>query len=490
MEQVSGKLEPRESTEPTAEVPYDAASRLRRAFIVLAVFVAVELLPMPAGVTSQGQTLLAIFLAAIAGLMLRPMPGGAIVLLAITAAAATGTLSIERALGGYADPTVWLVISAFLISRALLKTGLARRIALLFVRLFGQTSLGVCYALGCSDMVLASIIPSNAARSGGVILPIARSIAELYDSYPGQTATRLGAFLMAAVYQSVCITAAMFYTGQASNPLAARLAGQEFNVQITWFSWFAAAIVPGLLALFLVPLVVFKVFPPEIRRTPRAKEYARQQLQALGPMKPGEKISALVFLAVCLLWVTEPWHGLHLTITALSGACALLVSGVLTWTDVREEKAAWDIFVWYGGLLQLGKELNATGVSSAAAQALGGLLGTFSWPVLLLIAVALYFYVHYLFASITAHILSLYIPFITILTAAGAPALLTAYLLAFASNLSAGLTHYGTTPAPMFFAHGYVSFRDWWRVGLLCSVVNLIVWGCLGLVWWKLLGLW
>src|SRR4030095_3845933 len=159
----------------------------------------------------------------------------------------------------YSDSPVWLVMAAFFIARSLINTGLARRIALFFVRLFGRSSLGVCYALSMSDMMLATIIPSNGARSGGVILPIVRSIAELYGSRPGPTATLLGSFLMTAVYQSICITAAMFFIGQASNPLAAKIASSSTGYVVTWTKWFVAGIVPGLVSMTVVPWVVMRL---------------------------------------------------------------------------------------------------------------------------------------------------------------------------------------------------------------------------------------
>jgi len=149
-------------------------------------------IPRPEALKPESWRLVGIFLATIAGLILQPIPGGALVLLAVTLASILGGLTIQDALAGYGDPTVWLVMAAFFISRALIKTGMARRLALFFVRLFGKTSLGVCYALSLSDMTLATIIPSNAARSGGVILPILRSIAEVYCSRPGATAALLG----------------------------------------------------------------------------------------------------------------------------------------------------------------------------------------------------------------------------------------------------------------------------------------------------------
>jgi DASS family divalent anion:Na+ symporter len=446
--------------------------------------------PRPAEISPAGWRLTGIFSGTIAGLMTQPIAGGALVLLAVTLAAILGGLTVQTALSGYGDPTVWLVMAAFFISRALIKTGLARRIALFFVRLVGSTSLGICYALSLSDMVLAGIIPSNAARSGGVILPIGRSIAELYGSQPGKTAVLLGSFLMTSVYQNICVTAAMFYTGQASNPLAARIATENFGFTVTWTGWLIAGIVPGLVSLAVVPLVVYRLNPPEIRRTPEAAAFARRELGAMGRMSGGEKFVFAVFLAVCGGWIATPWHGFDIAIPALLGSTALMLSGVLTWEDVKNERSAWDIFVWYGGLLMLGKALSDAGVTKAFANAVGGVFGNVGWMWLLAFALIIYFYAHYGFASITSHILAMYAPFGALLIARGAPAGLVAFSFACFTNLAAGLTNYGTTPSPMFYAQDYVSFRKWWGVGAAVSVVNIAIWSTVGSAWWKIIGLW
>src|SRR5881396_317020 len=203
--------------------------RLIAGLVVIAIYFAVQLAPRPVAIKPEGWRLLGIFAATIGGLILRPIAGGAIVLIAVTLTAVFGGLTIQQVLEGYADPTVWLVMSAFFIAIAMIKTGFARRMALIFVRTFGKTSLGVSYALSLTDMLLAGIIPSNGARSGGVVLPIARSVAELYGSRAGPTAPLIGSFLMTAVYQNICVTAAMFMTGQASNPLAAKIAADTFH---------------------------------------------------------------------------------------------------------------------------------------------------------------------------------------------------------------------------------------------------------------------
>jgi DASS family divalent anion:Na+ symporter len=446
--------------------------------------------PRPEVIKPEGWRLLGIFVGAIAGLIMQPIPGGAVVLIAVTLAGVFGGLTPGQTLSGYGDPTSWLVMVAFFIARALIKTGLARRIALFFVRLVGGTSLGICYALTFSDVCLSAVIPSNAARSGGVTLPILRSLCEIYGSTPGKTAGLLGSFLMMAIYQNVCVNSAIFLTGQASNPLAAQIAMHSFNYPISWTSWFIAGSVPGLCSLLLVPVVVFYLNPPQIRRTPEAAEFAVKELKVMGPMKRPERIVLAVFISICAGWMTTPLHGIDITITALLGVAALLITAVLTWEDVKNEKSAWDVFIWYGGLLMLGKALNDAGITREFARAVAAQFGYLGWPALFAIALVLYFYAHYGFASITAHLLAMFMPFAGVLIAKGAPVGIVVFAFACFTSLGAGLTNYGTTPAPMFFAQDYVTLGRWWKVGAVVSVLILAIWCSAGFLWWKIIGLW
>jgi DASS family divalent anion:Na+ symporter len=321
-------------------------------------------------------------------------------------------------------------------------------------------------------------------------MPIARSVAELHGSYPGPTAALLGSFLMTGVYQSICVTAAMFMTGQASNPLAASIATETLHYPVTLVSWFVAGIVPGLCSLLIVPAVVYRLNPPQIRRTPEARAFAASELTRMGPMDGAQRTVFLVFVAVCGLWVTTAVHHIDITITALLGAVALLLSGVLKWEQVAGNKAAWNLFIWYGGLVRLGHALGDAGVAKAFASGVAGMLPGARWMVLLAVVLAIYFYSHYGFASITAHLLSMFVPFGSLLIVEGAPPGLVVFSLACFTNLSAGLTHYGTTPAPMFFAQHYVSLREWWKTGFVISLVNLAIWSTVGFAWWKVIKVW
>jgi divalent anion:Na+ symporter, DASS family len=398
---------------------------------------------------------------------------------------------IEKALSGYADKFVWMVLAAFFISRAMIKTGLGHRIALIFVRLIGKKTLGLGYSLVFTDFILASFIPSTGARSGGIILPIARSVTETYESRPEDgTEGRLGTFLMSMLYQCEVILCATFLTGQASNVIIAGFAAKQANIDLNYSIWFISAIVPSLISLAAVPLMIYWLYPPEVKETPNAVAFAHDELKKLGPLKKDEMILLVVFIAVVILWITAKLHGIDSTVIALLGISSLLVSGVLSWRDLIDETHAWEVFIWYGGLVMMATALGETNIPTLFAGNVSSITTGWSWPLALAILALVFFYAHYTFASITAHVTAMFIPFLAVTVAVGAPAGLTVLLLTYFANLSAGLTHYGTTPAPVYFGLGYVTQKRWWTIGLIASLINILIWATVGPIWWKLLGWW
>jgi len=465
-------------------------SRLIRWGIVLLVAVGILLIPVPSGITPQSWRLLAIFAATITGSIVRPIPGAAMVLLGVTALPIFRVMAINEALTGYADKFVWLVLAAFFISRGMIKTGLGRRIAFIFIKAIGKHSLGLAYALGSTEALLATVIPSTGARSGGIIFPIAKSLAEAYESRPGPTARRLGGFLMSSVYQCNVIVCAMFLTGQASNPIIARFAKEVTGIDLTYARWAIGAIVPGVLSLLLVPWVLYRVFPPEVKHTPAATEFASTELKAMGPMKWSERLMLLVFVLVAILWMTIDLHQIDYAAVALLGISVLLITGVLDWEDLVSEKAAWGVFIWYGGLIRMAEALGQTGITKRFAEVSASLTTGWKWWLALACLLLIYFYAHYVFASITAHVTAMFTPFLIVILAAGAPPYLAVLSLAYFSNLAAALTHYGTTPAPIYFGAGYTSQRTWWTLGLITSLITIAVWSLVGFTWWKVLKLW
>jgi DASS family divalent anion:Na+ symporter len=475
--------------EPETKTPVLAPARLVPFIIVVAVGVIMWFIPPPEGVKQEAWHLLAIFVATVVGFIAKPLPMGAVAIIGIMMTALTGTLGIADALSGFGNTVIWLVGAAFFISRAVIKTGLGARIAYYFMKLLGKKTLGLSYGLGFADLVLAPAMPSNTAREGGIIMPLIRSVAEVYDSDPTKnTERRIGSFLMLSAFQINVITSAMFMTAMAANPLIAELAG-ESGVQISWGDWLLAALLPGVTSLILIPLFVYTFYGPEIKETPAARELADEKLHEMGPITPGEWITGGVIALLLVLWVGGQAWSINATTAAFVGLAVLLLTGVLTWQDMLDEKGAWDTIVWFAALVMMASQLNALGFvpwfGETVAQKVSGL----EWTQAFLILALVYFYSHYMFASQTAHISAMYAPFLAIALTVGTPPVLAALVLAFFSNLFSSLTHYANGPAPVVFGTGYVSMGAWWGVGAVVSFINIVIWVGVGWIWWEIIGL-
>jgi DASS family divalent anion:Na+ symporter len=452
-----------------------AGGRIVRGLIVVIIGLIIWFSPIPTGVKKEAWHLLAIFVATIVGLILTPLPQGAMVIIGVMMTGLTGILKIGPMLSGFANNTVWLIVAAFLLTRGFIKTGLGRRIAFLFIRSFGRKTLGLAYAIAASDLVLSPATPSNTARAGGIIYPIVRALTSTFGSEPGATARKIGSYLMMMEYQAVIVTSATFMTAQAASPLLVELAKKTANISISWGMWALAGIVPGLLCLIITPYLLYKIYPPEIKETPQAAEMAHTELQKMGPMKRSEKILLVVFFLILALWVTSEWNKLDATVVALIGVGIMILTGVINWEDVLGEKGAWDALIWFGGLVMMAGGLNQLGFMKWIANSVAGGVAGLAWLPALLVLTLVYLYAHYGFASVTAKVTAMFPPFLAIAMVAKAPPQLTVLLFGICSALGAGLTHYGTGPSPIYYNAGYVDLGTWWKLGLLVSIVNIVI---------------
>ena len=462
-----------------------------RAIGVVCIGLVLWFIPVPAGLKPAAWHLFAIFVATIVAFIFPPLPLGALGLIAMCVTALTKVVGItDLLIGAFGNTTVWLVVSAFLFAKGLIKTGLGRRIAYTLINAIGDNSLKVAYALAFSDLIIAPATPSNTARAGGVLFPITKSLCLAYDSQPGPTARRIGAYLMQSVFQGNAVTSAMFMTAMAANPLVAELAAKTLNIQISWGLWALAASVPGLVSLLFIPYFLMKIYPPELKETPQIKALAAEELARMGPTTRAEKAMMAIFVLALVLWATQTINKLDATLVALACIGLMLICHVLEWQDIVEEKAAWDTLWWLGSLVALSGFLAKLGFIPWFAKAAGAAVAGIDWIPALLVLAVIYMYGHYGFASLTAHVTAMYAAFAAICVAAGAPQYLVALILAYFSNLCANLTHYATGPAPIYFGAGYVDQGTWWKLGFVVSVVNMVIWIGIGGAWWKALGLW
>ncbi len=483
-------IESVDSNAVVRKTTYFSLPSIRPWMAVLALLLLMWFLPAPEGISLQAWHLFAIFVTTILGIIFNILPMGALAIMALAFSTITHTLTTQQALSGFSSHIMWLILTAFFLARGFIKTGLGARIAYNFVKHLGKRPLGLAYGLITTEFLLAPFTPSNTARGAGILYPIVSSLAKEYGSTKAEgTHKKIGAYLMQVAYQANVITSAMFLTSAAGNPLIASLAS-KIGVELNWTSWALAALVPGVISLAVLPALLYIFYPPELKETPKAPEFARQKLQDMGPLSKNEWIMLSTFGLLLALWMFGSVLNVDATVAAFLGVSILLASKVLTWEDLSQEYNGWHTFVWLTTLLTLSNFLTEFGMISWLSTHMQGMVSAYSWLTALVAIALFYFYIHYAFASMTAHISAMFSPFAMVAIASGAPPMMTVLTLSFFSSLCASLTHYGTGSAPVYFGAEYVTLKAWWKLGAITSISNILIWAFAGALWWKILGLW
>ncbi|MBC6360984.1 DASS family sodium-coupled anion symporter [Lactobacillus apis] len=459
----------------------------------------------PGGLSVQAWEMFAIFVATIVGCITKPLPIGGTTLIGLIVTVLVGLAPVQNEvnpktgavnagiLSAFSNSASWLIAMAFIMAYGISKTGLGNRIAYWMIRRFGKRSIGIAYAITGLEIVLGALIPSNSARTGGVVWPVTESISKDYDSLPNDPSRKkIGAFLSFIAFHANVISTALFITGAAPNMVASQMAIQK-GYTMSWISWFTAAIVPALIATIVIPLIIYKIFPPEIKETPDAKNWADEHLAEMGPVSKPEKIMSVVFLLAIILWALSGIFKipqLDSTFVAFLAVGLLLITGVLTMQDALKQTGAWNILIWLSILVFMAGKLISFGFIDWFSKTIQTGLHGISWEIVLAVLVILMFYTHYFFASGTAHMTALYLPFLSVAVATGAPLALSAMLLAFTGAINASTTHYANGPASILATTGYIKQGEWWKFNFILGLVYLLIFGVIGTVWMKIIGMW
>jgi len=434
----------------------------------------------------------AVFLGVVLALALEPLPASAVGLVGVTIIAFTArwTLfspaelatpgfdvpgrAITWAVSGFSNTTIWLSFSAFLFATGYHKTGLGRRIALLLVLAMGRRTILLGYAITCADLVLAPFTPSNTARSAGTVFPVVRNLPPLYGSLPhSASARRIGGYVMWMALAATSVTSSLFLTALAPNALAVEMIAAATQVRVTWLQWFLGFAPAGIVLLLVLPALIAWLYPPGVRVGVQAARWARQELRQSGPVSRSEYLLAGLVVVAVLLWAFAD-HYVHPSTVALLIVGLMLATRLISWDDALRNREAWKALVLLATLVTLAAGLSRTGFITWFADRIADVtagLGPLPAMVLLL---AVYFYAHYLFASITAHVTAM-LPIMIEVGARtpGVPVETFALLLAFTHGLMGVLTPYATTSGPVYLGSGYIRTGDFWRLGLLTGSIFL-----------------
>lgn len=454
----------------------------------------------PETLSTESWHLLVLFISIIFGAILQPVPFELVTLTGLAIILITKTLSVQQALGGFGSTIVWLIVIAFLLARAVIKTGLGNRIAYFFIYKLGRTTIGLTYCLIITEGVLAPFMPSAAARGSGIIFPIASSLVNKYteahklnpDLNTGKLPqkSKLSGFVMHLCFQSNVITSAMFLTAMAANPLIVEFAA-SYGIKVTWASWATICAVPGLCNLLLLPLIMYVFCNPGILVDARAPILAKRALKEMGPLKLSECIVLIVFCALILMWSLESIIGIKAVVVALIGLVCLTLTNVLTVEDIFHETNAWRTLIWFGILVMLSEALVQSGVMEWLGVHLHLMLqaSNFNTTLTVIILSLILFFTHYFFASMTAHLAALYSVFLGLFLAFDLDPVISVFFLLIVSLLSGGVTNYSSSAAPMFYEGSNMSMLKWWRTGFIISILNITIWIVSGFLWTGFLGI-
>ena len=456
----------------------------------------------PDGLSVNAWRMFLIYAAAILGLVLKPFPEP-VILLGAVAATALIFNDPKGALAGYASTTTWLVFAAFTLSAAFVNTGLGKRIAYLLIGKLGHTTLGLGYVTAFLDLAVAPATPSNTARAGGIVFPIMNSVAVALGSQPGDTAKKVGSYLMVNTYMVTKVTSFMFVTAMAPNALAGDYMKKIMDVSLDWMFWAKALVVPGFLLLLIIPLIVYLMDPPELKKVDN-KKIAEDGLRELGPMSTKEKFLVALFILALLGWMMPSvlkeffgitkFMGVKIAMNATSVAVGIMaltfITGVMSWDELLKNKSGWSTLIWFGGIVGLSDVLTKMKFFSWLAVVMKSYMNfgdnaTLALWVIVFASVA----VRYLFASGTAYVAAMLPVFLTVGMAAGANPMALALALAASNSYGGALTHYGGAAAPIIFVAGYNTTKSWWTIGGVVAIISVVFMMTIDVGWWELLGL-
>lgn len=438
--------------------------------------------PPPEGLTTAAWHLFGLFFFAILSVVLRALPVLTASLAAGAGAVLSGTLTGRQMFAGFSEDFILLIVAAFLLSRAVIRSGLGARMAYHVIRRIGGSALGLSYSLCVTDALIAPAFPSNTARSG-VLYPVVASLCEGLGAAPEGARRRLGAYLMMGGMASLSLSSSLWLTAMAANPAGAGLALETAGVTISFGSWFAAALVPVAVSILVVPWILLKAVRPEVCRTPEAPGLAAEALRKMGPPSRQEWITAAVFLSLVAAWGLGGLYPIDRTAAALCGLAVLLITGVFRASDLRKEGEALEIWIWFAILFTLSAELNRLGFMTWLGSSFAGALHGSHPAVAYLALVAGYVVLHYFFVSQSAHLFALFAVFLGVAVHSGVPPALAAYMLLFATNFFSCITPQGSSANVLFTGSGHLSTSDVYRFGGLVTAVHTAIFLAVGTPW-------
>jgi len=467
--------------------------------IAIAVFLYLYYMPAPAGLTASGQTVIAAFCFALILWVTESIPTHVTSLLLMVILVFFNGWGMKNVLGVLGFDVIWLNVLAFILSSLLVKTNIAKRIALNLIVKFGNKALPMLLAFLVLQLALAPLIPATAARTV-ITLPIMLIVASIYGS-TSDNPNNFGRNLFLQNLFGINIFSSGFMTGSTANIIAVSFIFSMANTKVYYTDWMFAnlpvVIIAMLIAWYIGPKFFFKIKEKESKPAVKGGiEVMKKQLDAMGKMTFNEKKGAAIFGIVIFLWVTDRFHqsmfGFQIdpVMAAMVGGIITLLPkvGLLKWNECD---IPWHLMLFSAGAYAGGLALNDTGAAKWAVQNLFTIINldkNINFWVVYTVIISVMMYSHLVFTSKTMRTIIL-IPFtIALAQELGINPLALALPAAFTIDWVIGLP-ISAKPNVILFTTGQYSVLDNLKYGFIMATIGIILLVVAGFTWFRILGI-
>ncbi len=361
--------------------------------LVMGMALMVWSVPPPLEITQSAWHLFVIFLSAIIAILFNLLPILTAALIALAVSVLCGVIEPAKAYAGFSESFILLIVAAFLVSHAVHKSGLGKRLSLHIVRRFGHSTLGLGYSVIATDILIAPAFPSNTARSG-VLYPIVYGLAHDCGSRVGDGSHRkAGSYLMMTSMAGLTISSGLWLTAMAVNPVGVEIAA-KMGIHISFLEWLLYALLPTLVAFALIPWFLYRIYPPELKSTPDAPANAREALRKMGPLSRNEWITGGVFASMLILWSLSGIFPIDKAAVAFGGLGILMATRVFGIEDFKSQGEALGTLIWFAILFGLSTQLAEQGFMNAVAEHFAFYLHDLGWGWAYVLLILIYVLIH------------------------------------------------------------------------------------------------
>jgi len=442
----------------------------------------------PAGLSTAGHKALVLFTGIFVLYLTESVPLPIVSLAVAPLAALWDIVTPAVALESFASAPVYLMVGAFILANAMVKSGLADRLTYVIMNLVGTSTRSISFGIVLANIVMAFLVPSSLARTA-IMIPVCLGIFHVF----GQAGrSKFAINLLLTLTMTNATMGAAIYTATVPNPVTVDLIAKAGGPIITYGQWFIYGFPPALLMTFITWWFIQIVFRPELEQLPNGKEFVKQKLAELGPLTSVEKRAMIVFLLVVFLWATGGWTNIDPTTAALGGILLFFLPkfGFMTWDDVHKNMS-WSLIFIAGGGISLGVILMKTGAAKWFAVTIFDMLGLHGLSVLVMLIIIMLIiqYMHLIFVGTTAMATS----FIPIVIAMAEHAQVNPVVFALPAGMIIGgyplLMFYNTTPNIAVYGTGLLKVEDFPKIGVVVCLIAVLVYAVCATTYWRWLGL-